>query len=84
LEKACTVWDNSSFHINKMTYEYVNAQKYRLTVLRLPKKAQYLNPNERQVNQKIKSDVRANRFYTNIKKEKDAVSGYLNKRFGRC
>jgi hypothetical protein len=55
-----------------------------LTVLRLPKKAQYLNPNEGQVNQKIKLDVRANRFYTNIKKEKDAVSGYLNKRFGRC
>lgn len=45
--------------------------------------APYPNPNERKVNQKIKSDVCANRFYGNIEEQKDAISEYLDRRFGR-
>ena len=41
------------------------------------------NPNERKVNQKIKSDVCANRFYTNIEEQKYAISEYLDNKFGR-
>jgi hypothetical protein len=33
------------------------------------------------VNQKIKSDVCANRFYTDIEEQKDAVSKYIDRRF---
>jgi transposase len=83
-KRIVLVWDNASFHISKMTREYVNAQKEDwLTVIYLPKRAPYLNPNERKVNQRIKSDVCANRFYTNIEEQKDAISEYLDKRFGR-
>jgi hypothetical protein len=49
----------------------------------LPKKAPYMNPNERRVNQQIKSDVCANRFYQYIEELKDQVSEYLDKHFGR-
>ena len=49
----------------------------------LPKKAPYLNPNERKVNQRIKSDVCANRFYEHIEDQKAAMSEYLDKRFGK-
>ena len=67
-----------------MTREYVNAQKEDwLTVIHLPKRAPYLNPNERNVNQRIKSDVCANRFYTSIEEQKDVISEYLDNRFGR-
>ena len=48
-----------------------------------PKKAPYLNPNERKVNQQIKSNICANRFYDHIEEQKTAVSEYLDKRFGR-
>jgi hypothetical protein len=65
-----------------MTNDYINAQQHWLTIIYLPKKAPYLNPNERKVNQHIKSDVCANRFYTNIEEQKDAVSEYLENRFG--
>lgn len=83
-KRIVLVWDNASYHISKMTREYINGQKdYWLTVIHLPKRAPYLNPNERKVNQKIKSDVCANRFYTNIEEQKDAISEYLDKRFGR-
>ena len=84
-KRIVLVWDNNaSYHISKMTREYINRQKdYWLTVIHLPKRAPYLNPNERKVNQKIKSDVCANRFYTNIEEQKDAISEYLDKRFGR-
>jgi transposase len=82
-KRIVLVWDNASYHVSKITREYVNAQKYWLTVIYLPKRAPYLNPNERKVNQKIKSDVCANRFYTNIEEQKDAISQYLDKRFGR-
>ena len=81
--KVVLVWDNASFHISKMTRKYVIAQRDWLTTVHLPKRAPYLNPNERKVNQKIKSDVCANRFYTNIEEQKDAVSEYLNRRFGK-
>ena len=41
------------------------------------------NPNERKVNQQIKSDICANRFYDHIEEQKTAVSEYLDKTFGR-
>ena len=83
-KRIVLVWDNASYHISKITREYVNAQKKDwLTVIHLPKRAPYLNPNERKVNQKIKSDVCANRFYTNTEEQKDAISEYLDNRFGR-
>ena len=66
-----------------MTREYINARKDWLIVIHPPKRTPYLNPNEIKVNQHIKSDVCANRFYTNIEEQKDAVSEYLDKRFGR-
>ena len=83
-KRIILVWDNASYHISKITREYINRQKEDwLTVIHLPKRAPYLNPNERKVNQKIKSDVCANRFYNNIEEQKDAISEYLDKRFGR-
>ena len=84
-KRIVLVWDNASYHISKITREYINRQKKEdgLTVIHLPKRAPYLNPNERKVNQKIKSDVCANRFYTNIEEQKDAISEYLNNKFGR-
>ena len=79
-KRIVLVWDNASYHISKITREYINRQKKEdwLTVIHLPKRAPYLNPNERKVNQKIKSDVCANRFYTNIEEQKDAISEYLD------
>ena len=83
-KRIVLVWDNASFHLSKMTKKYINGQKEDwLTVIHLPKRAQYLNPNERKVNQHIKSDVCANRFYTSIEEQKDAISEYLDKRFGK-
>lgn len=83
-KRIVLIWDNASFHLSKMTRKYVNGQKEDwLTVIHLPKRAPYLNPNERKVNQRIKSDVCANRFYTNIEEQKDVISQYLDKRFGR-
>ena len=85
-KRIVLVWDNASYHISKITREYINRQKEKedwLTVIHLPKRAPYLNPNERKVNQKIKSDVCANRFYTSIEEQKDAISEYIDKRFGR-
>jgi hypothetical protein len=41
-----------------------------LTSIHLPKRAPYLNPNERKVNQKIKSNVCANRDSMPISKTK--------------
>jgi DDE superfamily endonuclease len=60
-KRIVLVWDNPSYHISKITREYVNTQQEWLSVIHLPKRAPYLNPNERKVNQKIKSDVCANR-----------------------
>ena len=82
-KRIVLVWDNASYHISKITREYINAKKDWLTVIYLPKGAPYLNPNERKVNQKIKSDVCANKFYTSIEKQKDSISEYLDNRFGR-
>ena len=42
----------------------------------------YLNPNERKVNQQIKSHVCANRFYEHIEDQKTAVSLYMDEQFG--
>ena len=82
-KRLILIWDNASYHVSLMVRTYINAQKYWLTIIHLPKKAPYLNPNERKVNQRIKSDVCANRFYEHIEEEKTAVSEYLDKRFGR-
>jgi hypothetical protein len=82
-KRLILIWDNASFHISRMVNDYVKAQKDWLTIVHLPKKAPYLNPNERKVNERIKSDVCANRFYENIEDQKAAVSEYLDKRFGR-
>ena len=54
-----------------------------LAIIHLPKKESYLNPDEREVNQQIKSDICANRFYGHIEDQKTAVSEYLDKTLGR-
>jgi len=82
-KRIVLVWDNASYHISKITRYYINSEKDWLTVIHLPKMAPNLNPNEREVNQKIKSDVCANMFYTNIEEQKEVISEYLDKRFGR-
>lgn len=82
-KRIILLWDNASFHVSQIVHDYVNAQKDWITIIHLPKKAPYLNPNERKINQHIKSDVCANRFYEHIEEEKTAVSEYLDKRFGR-
>jgi hypothetical protein len=82
-KRLILIWDNASYHVSQMVQNYINAQKDWLTIIHLPKKAPYLNPNERKVNQQIKSDVCANRFYENIEEQKATVSEYLDKRFGK-
>jgi hypothetical protein len=80
-KRLIIIWDNASFHVSKMVQDYANSQRDWLTIIYLPTKAPYLNPNERKVNQHIKSDVCANRFYTHIEDQKAAVSEYLDNRF---
>jgi transposase len=82
-KRLILIWDNASYHVSQIVQNYINAQKDWLTIIHLPKKAPYLNPIERRVNQQIKLDVCANRFYDHIEKLKDAVSEYLDTRFGR-
>ena len=84
-KRLILIWDNASFHVSKMVMDYINTQKEEdwLNIIYLPKKAPYLNPNEREVNQQIKSNICANRFYDHIEEQKTAVSEYLDKRFGR-
>jgi DDE superfamily endonuclease len=82
-KRLILIWDNASYHVSQMVRNYINAQRDWLTVIHLPKKAPYLNPNERRINQQIKSDVCANRFYDHIEEQKTAVSEYLDKLFGR-
>ena len=81
-KRLILIWDHASFHVSKMTNDYINAQKQWLTIIYLPKKAPYLNPNERKVNQQIKSHVCANRFYEHIEDQKTAVSLYMDEQFG--
>lgn len=82
-KRLILIWDNASYHVSQIVRNYIDAQKDWLSLIHLPKKAPYLNPNERKVNQQIKSDVCANRFYRHIEEQKTAVSEYLDKRFGR-
>ena len=70
-KRLILIWDYASFHISKRTNDYINAQKHWLTIIYLPKKAPYLNPNERKVNQQIKSCVCANRFYEDIQDQRE-------------
>jgi hypothetical protein len=84
-KRLILIWDNASYHhVSQTVLTYINAQKVKwLTIIYLPKKAPYLNPNERRVNQQIKSNICANRFYAHIEEQKTAVSEYLDKTFGR-
>jgi hypothetical protein len=82
-KRLILIWDNASYHLSMTLRKYINTQKDWLTVIHLPKKAPYLNPNERKVNQRIKSDVCANKFYEHTEDQKAAISEYLDKRFGR-
>lgn len=82
-KRLILIWDNASFHLSMTVRKYINTQEDWLTIIQLPKKAPYLNPNERKVNEKIKSDVSANRFYEHIEDQKDTISEYLDKQFGR-
>ena len=51
-KRLILIWDNASFHLSKTVMDYVNTQKEDwITIIHLPKKAPYLNPNERKVNQ---------------------------------
>ena len=74
-KRLILIWDNASYHVSLMVRElsqYRRKKKTWLTIIHLPKKAPYLNPNERRVNQQIKSDVCGNRFYENIEEQKTA------------
>jgi hypothetical protein len=82
-KRLILIWDHASFHVSKMMNDYIKTQKDWLTIIYLPKKAPYLNPNERKVNQQIKSNICANRFYDHIEEQKTAISEYLDKTFGR-
>lgn len=53
-KRLILIWDNASYHVSLMVRNYIRAQKEWLTTIYLPKKAPYLNPNERKVNQQIK------------------------------
>ena len=79
-KRLILIWDNASFHLSMTVRKYINTQKDWLTIIHLPKKAPYLNPNERKVNERIKSDVCTNRFYEHIEDQKAAISEYLDKR----
>jgi len=52
--------------------DYINTHKEEdwLNIIYLSKKAPYLNPNERKVNQQIKSNICANRFYDHMEEQK--------------
>lgn len=67
--------------MSKMTNDYTKAKKQRPTIIYLRKKAPYVNPNERKVNQQ--SYVCANRFYEDIQDQRAAVSYFLDNRFAR-
>jgi DDE superfamily endonuclease len=74
-KRLILIWDNASFHLSEMVMDYINTQKEEdwLNIIHLPKKAPYLNPNEKKVNQQIKSNICANRFYDYIKKKNCSV-----------
>jgi hypothetical protein len=78
------IWDNASYHVSLMVRNYIRAQKEDwLTIMHLPKNAPYLKPNERKVNQQIKSDRCAHRFHKHIEDQKATITEYLDKQFGR-
>jgi len=82
-KRLILIWDDASYHASRTVLNYINTQRDWLSIIHLPKKALYLNPNERTINQHIKSDVCANRFYDHMEKQKTAVSEYPDKTFGR-
>jgi hypothetical protein len=54
-KRLILIWDNASYHVNQIVRDYVNAQKEWLTIIHLPKKVPYMNPNERRVN--VSADI---------------------------
>jgi DDE superfamily endonuclease len=52
-KRLILIWDYDSFHLSMTVRKHINTQKDWLTIIHLPKKAPYLNPNERKVNEKI-------------------------------
>ena len=50
-KRLILIWDVASYNVSQTVLNYINVQKGRLIVIRPPKKAPYLNPNERKVNQ---------------------------------
>jgi hypothetical protein len=50
-----------------------------LTIIYLPEKDSYLNPNEREVKQQLKSYVYTNKFWKHIEDQKIAASKYLDR-----
>jgi hypothetical protein len=82
-KRLILIWDNASFHLcGHGLYQYTERRGLADSNLS-SEKAPYLNPNERKVNQQIKSNICANRFYDHIEEQKTAVSEYLDKTFGR-
>jgi hypothetical protein len=45
-KRLILIWDNASYHLSMTLRKYINTQKDWLTIIHLPKKAPYLNPNE--------------------------------------
>jgi hypothetical protein len=77
-KRLILIWDNASYHVSQMVWNYINAQKEDwLTVIH------YLDPNERRVKKQIKLDMCANRFDNHIEELNHSASKYLHKRFGR-
>ena len=50
-KRLILICDNASYHVSQIVRNYIDAQKDWLSLIHLPKKAPYLNPNERKVNQ---------------------------------
>ena len=53
-KRLVLIWDNASYHVSLMVRNYINAQRKKtgLPIIHLPKKAPYLNPNERKLTSK--------------------------------
>jgi hypothetical protein len=44
-KRLILIWDNASYHVSQTVLNFINKQKDWLTIIRLPKKAPYLNPD---------------------------------------
>jgi len=48
-KRLILIWDNASYHVSQTVLNYINTQRDWLSIIHLPKKAPYLNPNERTI-----------------------------------